>query len=119
MNEVDEERELLAKMALRLRIMGHPTRLMIVGILKNGEVSVGKLVEKLEEPIGAVSHHLKAMDGADLVASRREGRHVFYSISAPMASGVCDVICQQIEHDLEYTAAQQKVFKRLRDRLQG
>ena len=51
----DEEYKLLEQIAARLRVMGHPMRLMIVGMLKNCEMSVGVIAFKQKRYEAALS----------------------------------------------------------------
>src|SRR5688572_11754143 len=60
------------------KILGHETRLQIVGLLANGERSVGDLAAllKLTEP--TVSHHLAMMKELGLLGVRAEGTTRIY-----------------------------------------
>ncbi len=60
------------------KILGHATRLQIVGLLANGERSVGDLAAllKLTEP--TVSHHLAMMKELGLLGVRAEGTTRIY-----------------------------------------
>jgi len=113
------EMEVLERVAERLRCMGHPVRLMILGALKGKEMAVTNLAERLELPVAVVSQHLRALEQGVLLKSRRDGRSRFYSIHAPMAEDICQIICAQIEHDLSRMSAEREVFERLKSRLQG
>lgn len=99
--------------------MGHPLRLMIIGSLKSGELTVGDLAQRLDLSLAQVSQHLKVMEKVELVRGRREGRHIYYSIAAPMVSEICMAICHQMEFDLERSQAEREVFEELRARLRG
>ena len=109
----------MIRIAERLQAMGHPVRLMIIGALKGGESAVGDLADKLGLTMGQVSQHLRALERVQLLQSRREGRHVYYAIAAPMVNDVCQAVCRQMTTDLEHQDQQRAVFERLRDRLQG
>ena len=60
------------------RVLGHPARVRIVELLRDGERSVGALQSELGLESGATSQHLSALRRVGLVESRREGTSVFY-----------------------------------------
>lgn len=119
MDPSQQEFELISKCAERLRSMAHPIRLMIIGVLKSKELPVTEISQRLDLQIGTVSQHLKVLERANLLCSRRDGRQIFYSICAPMAANICEVICEQLDHDLDVSSQQRKAFEELRERLQS
>ncbi len=62
-------------------IFSSPVRLKIMWLLGEGEKTVTELADKLGLNIPNVSQHLRIMRGQGAVATRREGRAVYYSIS--------------------------------------
>ena len=71
----------LARMAKVLKLLAHPYRLKIVDLLESAESApVHWLVEELNLPQAAVSGHLKKMLRVGLVASKRRGKEVWYSL---------------------------------------
>jgi len=62
------------------RVLGHPARVRILELLREGERSVGALQAELELDSGGTSQHLGALKRVGLVTSRREGTSVFYSV---------------------------------------
>lgn len=72
------ETELLAKY---FRTFGDPIRLRILGMLEEGEASVGQLVEALGLPQPKVSNHLACLRWCGFVESRREHRTVYYRVT--------------------------------------
>lgn len=60
------------------KILGHESRLQIVGLLANGERSVGALAEALQLTEPTVSHHLAMMKEAGLLGVRAEGTTRIY-----------------------------------------
>ena len=68
-------------LAQLFHIMGDETRLNILIALQTGEKNVTSLVKKLKMPQSTVSHHLALMRMASLVATRRSGKEIFYSIN--------------------------------------
>ncbi len=63
--------------------LADPTRLCIVQLLLDGERSVGELVAALGAPQGRVSSHLMCLRWCGFVATRRQGRRVYYRIADP------------------------------------
>jgi ArsR family transcriptional regulator len=62
------------------RVLGHPARVRILELLREGERSVGALQTELDLDSGGTSQHLAALKRIGLVRSRREGTSVFYSV---------------------------------------
>jgi ArsR family transcriptional regulator len=61
-----------------------PTRLRLVMLLlERGEMTVGELVEAVGGLQGRVSSHLACLRHCGLVADRKDGRNVCYSIPDP------------------------------------
>jgi ArsR family transcriptional regulator len=75
--------KLYAREAEILKAMAHPTRLCILNAIKKKEVCVCKLTEMVGDDISTVSKHLLVLKNAGLVASRREGNWLFYSLKCP------------------------------------
>ncbi len=65
------------------RILGHPARVRILELLKEGERSVGDLQEALGLDSSGTSQHLGALRRQGLLESRREGTSVYYSVRDP------------------------------------
>ncbi len=64
------------------RTLGDQTRLRIVLLLQDGERNVTSICKKLKIPQPTISHHLGLLRGAELVQTRREGKEIYYSLSA-------------------------------------
>jgi len=62
----------------RLRAAGEPTRLRLLALLRYQDLSVGELVQVLEQSQPRLSHHLKALSEAGLAERLPEGAFVFY-----------------------------------------
>ncbi|TNC29163.1 ArsR/SmtB family transcription factor [Amycolatopsis alkalitolerans] len=75
--------DLVARRAERLRALGDPTRLRIAHALHVGdELCVCDLAWIVGSSQGLVSHHLRQLRSAGLVASRRDGKLVMYRLNA-------------------------------------
>src|SRR2546428_2261385 len=62
------------------RVLGHPARVRVLELLRDGERSVGALQAELGLDSGGTSQHLAALRRIGLVTARREGTSVFYSV---------------------------------------
>jgi len=60
--------------------LAHPTRIAILELLSDGELSAGELIEKLGMEQANVSQHLAVLRSKQLVSNRRAGNQVFYSV---------------------------------------
>ena len=82
-----------------LKALSHEVRLLVLCILSEGEKSVSELEAILGLPQAAVSQHLARLRHDDLVASRREGRMIYYRIARPEVIAVIEtlyrVFCEQ------------------------
>ena len=58
-----------------------PTRVLILRLLLDGEKNVTELVELVGSPQGRVSSHLSCLRHCGYVATRREGRNVYYRLA--------------------------------------
>jgi DNA-binding transcriptional ArsR family regulator len=62
------------------RVVGHPARVRILELLREGERSVGTLQAELDLDSGGTSQHLAALRRIGIVEARREGTSVFYRV---------------------------------------
>lgn len=69
-------------MVERLRTLAQPQRLMILSVLLDGEHAVGEIEEATGIGQPALSQQLAELRRADLVATRREARQIYYRIAA-------------------------------------
>ena len=70
------------ELADRAKALADPTRLIIASALaQTDELCVCVIAWVCERPENLVSHHLRALRGAGLVASRRDGKMVMYTVT--------------------------------------
>lgn len=68
--------------AERAKALSDPTRLMVTTALRDGgELCICDLAWICERSDKLVSHHARALRGAGLVRSRRDGKMVMYSLT--------------------------------------
>jgi DNA-binding transcriptional ArsR family regulator len=71
------------RFAERAKALADPTRLMLAAALaETDELCVCDLSWVAERAESLVSHHLRALRGAGLVSSRRDGKMVIYSLTS-------------------------------------
>ena len=61
-------------------MLADSTRLRIVAVISDRELCVHEIAEKLHLSISAISHQLRLLKTARLVAFRKEGKHVYYRL---------------------------------------
>jgi len=80
--------------------LAHPTRIAMVEALRDGELSAGALVEKLEIEQANASQHLSILRAKLIVVSRKVGNQVFYSLRDTVLIEVLDILrryfCSQL-----------------------
>jgi len=75
-----------------LKALAHESRLMILCILADGEKSVSDLEEFLALRQPTVSQQLARLRADGLVATRREGKVVYYSLASEEARAVVGTV---------------------------
>lgn len=76
-----EEAEKLERIAYILKTVAHPLRLGIVHILEqHPQLSVTDICEMLGSEQSLTSHHLQNMKLKGVLASKRQGRSILYSL---------------------------------------
>jgi len=76
------------------KVFTDPKRLMVLEALRAGECSVGELADVVGMSLPNASQHLSVLRHAGLVATRREGTTVFYSLAEPRIAQACDIVHQ-------------------------
>jgi DNA-binding transcriptional ArsR family regulator len=75
-----EARQMAEVLARLFHGLGDSLRVLILDALLSGEKSVSELVELTRSPQGRVSTHLGCLRRCGYVATRREGRKVYYRV---------------------------------------
>ena len=81
LEETLPDRAVLSSTVQLLKGFSDDTRLRILCLLRGREVCVHEIVDALEMSQSAVSHQLRVLRDARLVAHRRDGRHVYYRLA--------------------------------------
>jgi ArsR family transcriptional regulator len=94
------------------RVLGHPARVRIVELLRDGERSVGALQSELGLESGATSQHLAALRRVGVVESRRDGTSVFYRAADERVFDLLDAGRALVTRQLE---GQQSMLRELNE----
>ena len=85
------------------RLLGHPVRVRILELLRNGERTVGDLQAALGLDSGGTSQHLTAMRRQGLLVSRKAGTSVYYAVRDPRIFQLLETAKQILTSQLEET----------------
>jgi ArsR family transcriptional regulator len=81
--------------------LAHPTRIAIVEVLGKGEISARAIQEQLGIEQANLSQHLAILRSRQIVANRKEGNQVFYSLRNKMLVKVLDLMRQYFQANLK------------------
>ncbi len=74
------------------------SRVRLISLLMEGEISVSTLAEELKMTESAVSHQLRGLRQMHLVRARKDGRQVFYSLDDDHVSKLFSMGLDHVEH---------------------
>jgi len=80
--------------------LSHPTRIAIVEVLRDGELSAGAIQEQLGMEQANLSQHLANLRSRQIVVNRKEGNQVFYSLRGPVLLEVLDIMRRYFQANL-------------------
>ena len=93
--------EVLDLVALRFKVLSDSARLRILSCLRDGEMTVGELVEKTGLGQANVSKHLQILHSNGFVDRRKEGLFVYYSLADDSVFKLCDMMCGRLEAEVK------------------
>jgi DNA-binding transcriptional ArsR family regulator len=87
----------------KLKALSDETRLEMVGLLRHGGELCGCDFEKMiDKSQSTISRHLKKLELADIVESRKEGVKIMYKIRDPHIFKLLAVLDQIIKREQKY-----------------
>lgn len=87
----------------KLKALADRTRLEIISLLRHGEELCGCDLEVLiDKSQSTISRHLKKLEEADLIESRKEGVKVFYKVKDPRIYKLLAVLDSLIKRNKKY-----------------
>lgn len=96
----------------RYKALGHPARLRLAMMLRQGELCVCQMIAVLGLAASTVSAHLKELRRAGLLAERKQGRWVYSSLTGEGAE-VVGSLAAELDGDAQL-AADAEAVERLR-----
>ena len=93
----DPDREGLLRM---LRALGDPTRLSILDMLMEGVQCNCEIAQRLDLSLSLVSHHVRVLLEAGLVASQRDAgdaRWIYYSVDREALASLCGALAALLD----------------------
>ncbi|MHC4957736.1 MAG: ArsR/SmtB family transcription factor [Planctomycetota bacterium] len=91
------------------KAMAHPSRLLMIDALSQGELCVGDLTELVGSDQSTVSKHLAVLRDVGLVDLRKEGTQAFYRLKVPCLEGfwgcIETVLSQRLEEQRQAVEA--------------
>ena len=91
--------------ARRFRALSEPMRVRILDLLRDEELSVTLLAERLGAGQQNVSKHLAVLVESGMLARRKEGTHVYYRIADEGVFALCEQVCGSLQSQLATLAA--------------
>lgn len=80
---MDRHKAFLAEQARIFKALGHPSRLLMVDALRNGEKCVCDLRAMVGDDMSTVSKHLSVLREAGVVAAEKRGTNIYYRLALP------------------------------------
>jgi DNA-binding transcriptional ArsR family regulator len=77
-----------------LKLLANNQRLIILCRLSDAEMTVSELGEHVSLAQSALSQHLAKLRAQGLVATRRDGQNIYYSLANPTARKLVGALCE-------------------------
>ena len=82
------------------KVFSNSTRLEILNLLRDKELSVTELIDKTKLSQANISQHLSIMKSKDIVTSNRKGKNVYYKLTNPKIIKAFDIIREVLAEKL-------------------
>lgn len=78
---MDRHKRYIAEQAKIFKALGHPSRLLMVDALRDGEKCVCDLQLLVGDDMSTISKHLSVLREAGIVSTSRRGTNIYYALS--------------------------------------
>ena len=82
------------------KVFSNPTRLEILNLLRDKEMSVTDLIKKTQLSQANISQHLSIMKSKGIVISDRKGKNIYYRLTNPKIVKAFDIIREVLSERL-------------------
>ena len=83
------------------KVFSNSTRLEILNLLRDRELSVTELIEKTRLSQANISQHLSIMKSKGIVTSDRKGKNIYYKLTNPKIIKAFDIIREVLTERLK------------------
>lgn len=104
-------KELFALHAEICKVFSNPTRLEILNLLRDEEMSVTELINKTKLSQANISQHLSIIKSRGIVTSYRKGKNIYYKLTNPKIIKAFDIIREILAERLKEN---REIIKKLR-----
>src|SRR5262245_2233075 len=74
------------------KALADPTRRAILRLLRRGEMNAGELADRFGISKPSMSHHFAVLKAADLIAARRDGQQIYYSLNTTVVEDLLTAV---------------------------
>ena len=98
------------------KALADPTRRRILQLLAGREMTAGDLAEQFDISAPSMSHHFSVLKQADLIASRRGGQQIYYTLNTTVFQEVLAAVMEllpvaEIKAEAKKKADEEPVWK--------
>ncbi|MEW6035550.1 MAG: metalloregulator ArsR/SmtB family transcription factor [Candidatus Micrarchaeota archaeon] len=83
------------------KVFSSPTRLEVLNLLRNGELTVSELTRKTNLSQSNVSQHLTIMKSRGILVPKRKGVNIYYRLANPKIIKAFDIIREILSERLK------------------
>jgi ArsR family transcriptional regulator len=81
--------------------LAHPTRIAILELLRNGEMPVSAILDRLDLEPANGSQHLALLRSKNIVVTRKAGNQVYYTVRDRMIIDMLDLMRRYFQAHIE------------------
>ena len=96
------------------KVFSNPTRLMILDLLRDKEMSVTELIERTKLSQANISQHLSIMKSKGIVVSNRNGKNIYYKLANQKIIKAFDLIREVL---IEKLKKDNKKFEEMKNKM--
>jgi ArsR family transcriptional regulator len=96
--------------------LAHSTRIAILDQLREGELTVGTFVERLDLEQANLSQHLAVLRARQIVVTRKAGNQVFYSVRDPLVFKMLDLMRRYFQKQVGESMAMLEELEKAEER---